>query len=53
MITDKLEEKKDDDKKSKEIETISKNGKSIQYLPHLAPTDAFFLYSPDGYYQSR
>jgi len=53
VITDKLEEKKDDDKKSKEIETISKNGKSIQYLPHLAPTDAFFLYSPDGYYQSR
>jgi ATP-dependent Clp protease protease subunit len=53
IMTDRIEEKKENDEKSKEVETISKNGKPIQYLPHLSPTDAFFLYSPDGYYQSR
>jgi len=54
IITDReIADKKEMGKKNKEVETISKNGKPIQYLPHLAPTDAFFLYSPDGYYQTR
>ena len=53
IVTDIIEEKESEEEKEKEIETMSKNGKPIQYLPHLAPTDAFFLYSPDGYYQTR
>jgi ATP-dependent Clp protease protease subunit len=53
VMTDRVEKEEEENQKSKEVETISKNGKPIQYLPHLAPTDAFFLYSPDGYYQIR
>jgi len=43
--------KNQDSKERKNSETIVKNGKTIQYLPHLSPTDVYFLYSPDGYYQ--
>jgi len=53
VVTDDIAEKEDKDEEIKGIETISRSGKPIQYLPHLNPTDAYFIYSPDGYYQSR
>jgi len=51
-IIEKQEKKKDKDT-NKHAEIISKDGKPINYLPHLAPTDVYFLYSPDGFYQRR
>jgi ATP-dependent Clp protease protease subunit len=53
VITNLIEEKKKESKKHNSIETISESGRPIQYLPHLTPTDVYFIYSPDGYYQRR
>jgi len=53
VVTDIIEEKEEKSKNITDIETISKSGKPIQYLPHLTPTDVYFIYNPDGYYQSK
>ncbi len=34
-------------------ETIDKKGRAVVYLPRLSPSDAYFLYNPDDYYQFR
>ena len=34
-------------------EEIDKDGKPFVYLPRLTPTDAYFIYNPDGYYRVR
>ena len=34
-------------------EEIGKDGKPFVYLPRLTPTDAYFIYNPDGYYRVR
>ena len=46
------EKQKKDEKKSAEL-SVDENGKAVYYLPHLTPTDAYFLYSPDNYYRVR
>ena len=52
ILSDMLTEtKSQSSKEKKKSETIVKNGQVIEYLPHLSPTDVYFLYSPDGYYQ--
>jgi len=53
IITDNFIKEKEKSEEKKEIETISKTGKLIQYIPRLTPTDAYFLYNPDNYYQQK
>ena len=53
VITNLIEKEEEKSKEHADIETISKTGKPIQYLPHLTPTDVYFIYNPDGYYQRR
>jgi len=53
IVTNLIKEEDKGNKEHSNIETISKGGKPIQYLPHLTPTDVYFIYNPDGYYQSK
>ncbi|SFV54043.1 ATP-dependent Clp protease proteolytic subunit [hydrothermal vent metagenome] len=56
VITNIIDDKnKDEDSKEEtsSLETISKSEKPVQYLPHLTPTDVYFIYNPNGYYQHR
>jgi ATP-dependent Clp protease protease subunit len=32
---------------------VEKDGEVFVYLPRLRPTDAYFIYNPDGYYRDR
>ncbi len=41
--------KKDSDNGNSEFETINR----IKNLPHLNPTDAYFIYNPDGFYKIK
>ena len=52
-FSEEEEKKKEEEEKKSEIETLDKNGNVVVYLPHLSPTDAYFLYSPDNYYRVR
>jgi ATP-dependent Clp protease protease subunit len=52
-FSEEEEEKKEKEEKKAEKETLDKNGHAVVYLPHLSPTDAYFLYSPDNYYRVR
>jgi len=35
------------------VEVLTKEGRTVMYLPRLNPKDPYFIYNPDNYYQVR